>query len=222
MVPLRVTATVAGHVSLPWGYVHLDGILAAEIAARRGLPPPHIGGLVEIELPLERHATGFWMASASESQIEESIVLFRQRRFPFAEALARGDARLRRIDTTVGRQKNTRIPVEACYLKDSLMVFYALGDLDQVREILSTVRAVGSQRGSGKGEVSQWTVEPCDEWDGFPVLRDGRPLRHLPGDHQGVTDGEKRIGRLSPPYWWPENRVEIWCPLVGAQSTDGH
>lgn len=214
MTPLKITAMVPGLLSLPWSVAHLDGILGAEIAAREGWPPPQIGGLKELTLPLARDPLGFWLASASILEWECMETLYRQRRFPTAEALARHDSKMRRLDTSVGPQKNTRIPVEAGYVRD-LVTFYAIGDRERIKDLLSTVRALGSQRGSGKGEVTKWTVEDVEPWPGFPCVRDSRALRNLPADYPDATIANGRIGRLEPPYWWSEGRTEVLCPVSG-------
>src|SRR6185503_291310 len=95
---------------------------------------------------------------------------------------------VRRVQLTAGATKSYRIPVEVGYLKGARAEWYCVGDADPIRSLLCHVTHLGKKRSVGKGEIAAWIVEECDAWKGFPIVRDGKPLRPLPLDWPGVTD----------------------------------
>jgi CRISPR type IV-associated protein Csf3 len=113
-----------------------------------------------------------------------------------------GAPSVRSIQITAGVNKSFREPLAVSHLDRDELVWWCVGDDVEVRRLLSAVLYLGAKRRFGYGEVKRWTVEPCDPWDGFPVLRDGRPLRHLPADWPGLRDDvERAYVTVRPPYW---------------------
>ena len=47
-------------------------------------------------------------------------------------------------------------------------------------------------------------MKECEPWDGFPVMRDGKPLRPLPPDWPGLVDPEMGYSCVTYPYWLAE------------------
>lgn len=214
MTPLRVTcALVAGAVLPVERCLHLDGLLAAAVCMVADLHAATPADVVPVEIPVERSACGrYHLASAlTWAQADAREVRYVQRRFPVSEAIAYGDARLRRIHQSAGAQKSYRIPAERTHT--GLLEAWCVGDADAIRALLETVTRIGRRRAAGEGLVRAWTVEPCDPWgDGFPVLRDGAPLRHLPLGVPGLGVSETRIGRVSYPYWMRVGEEMVACP----------
>lgn len=216
--PLRVTAIVPGKIAMPEGYILLDAILAAAVAARDGLPPME-EERVEIEIPLAREPGGrFHLASASRGERSLSRREFTTKRFP-EEALYRHGVEAR-VDTALASTKNLRIPREAFYLKDAALMWWCCGDLAQIEELLGWVHYLGKLRGSGYGIVTRWHVEelglPSSAgcWSGFPLVRDGKALRPLPLDWVDVTTEEppRCYSPLTYPYWETGRAVECFAP----------
>jgi hypothetical protein len=73
------------------------------------------------------------------------------------------------------------------------------------------VTFIGKRRGSGFGEVSNWSVLPGD-LDGIIGPFDD-PLRPVPIDmFDGNKDSLKVDAAWRPAYWLPENRAICYAP----------
>lgn len=213
MGPLVIRAHLSGALVLHHP-IALDSLLMSAYATRENLPPLDVreGGAVEIPIPLERSKCGrIYLSSEGQSVSEEHERRFLNRRFPIAEAQAMGDAKFRRVNPSAGSTKGYRIPVSMAHVESDVMVWYAMGDADPIRELLTVIGYLGKKRSVGLGRVVRWEVEAVEPWDGFPVLNDGRPLRSLPLDWPGLR--EHRIERrvLSPPYYerWREQECAV-------------
>lgn len=217
MIPLRVMADMASRVVLGRDGLHLDALLMAAVARRDDLPPlcTQADALRAKDVPIPvslSPCSRYYLCTAQIGAPIAREARYVQRRFPMREAIAMGDASLRRVATNAGPCKAFRIPVEATHVP--VLTWYAIGDLGQVRDLLSLVSRLGRRRAVGEGLVRAWSVEPCDPWgDGFPVLdAERRPLRHLPLDVGGLGDHSRRIGRVRPPYWLRADEEEVAAP----------
>lgn len=213
MTPLRVEARLLGGICLPNGPLALDALLTWVEAQRRELPPPaSAGDCTDLPIPLAQER-GIWLASFGVCELEESERDWTNRRFPLPEAQDLGGPKLKRVMLSAGPSKSYRLPRERMHLVDDRIAWWALGEADAVRSMLAEVNYLGKRRGVGLGKVRQWTVESCGSWEGFPVLRDGAPLRSLPLDWPGVSsDAERAYAVLRPPYWDNARRVEAYVP----------
>lgn len=203
---LQITAIVPGAIAMQWGPIALDALLMATQARIDNLPPVEIGGFQKIDIPIALAQGGrFHLASFSVGGFEAHDRHWLNRRFPVAEAQAIGTHKLKRIHISAGAQKSYRIPMQVGYLRDSRLDWFAVGDAEKIRALLTYVSFIGKRRGVGKGEVQRWEVETCEAWGGFPVVRDGRPLRPLPQDWPGLTDpteiAYRTVGCVEGPYW---------------------
>lgn len=218
MKPLRVEASLVSRVVMPVeGSIHLDGLLMAAVARRDALPPLMTQGDVltakPLEIPIARsECCRYYLASTSFGEVRARETRYIQRRFPLQEAIAMGGASLKRVATNAGACKAFRIPVEAVHVPQ--LTWWAVGDAEEVRELLGWVTRVGRRRAVGEGEVRDWTVVELDDvWPGFPVLtEDGRPLRNLPLEHAGIGEHTPRFARLVPPYWSRVDEEACACP----------
>lgn len=112
-----------------------------------------------------------------------------------------------------GAQKNFRVPLDACHVVGDRLTWFLVGDRDGVGALLSLITHLGKRRGVGLGKVARWEIEPCVSWgEGFPVVLDGRPLRHLPPEWPGLEAPDVREGNLSYPYWLRETETLVACP----------
>lgn len=213
MEPIQITATIPGPIALPGGPLAIDALLMATQARLLNLPPVEIGGFAKIEIPIAVEPGGrFHLASFSIGGFEAHDRHWLNRRFPIEQAQTIGTHALKRIRITAGAQKSYRIPMEVGYLVDSRLDWFATGDATLVRELLAYVTHVGKRRGVGKGEVTAWSVHACEAWPGFPVVRDGLPLRPLPQDWPGLIDptevAYRTVGCVDGPYW-DKSREEL-------------
>jgi hypothetical protein len=91
------------------------------------------------------------------------------------------------------------------------------GDRKEVNKLLKSIFALGSHRGIGYGIVDWWEYEDMEENDysifapcrGKPVLMKTVPFGY---SLQNVTGYKKSFGGALPPYWHPENYMEIAVP----------
>lgn len=213
MIPLCVRAHLANAIALPWHALGLDALLMAAVALRENLPPLGWGQEpADIPIPVAKSACGrLYLASSSLFERDTHEKRWITKRFPIAEAQCLGEPALRRVNLAGGLSKNYRLPLETFHTKGDAITWYALGEAEPIRALLRLVRYLGKKRSVGNGRVTRWEVVACEPWDGFPVLRQGRPLRPLPLDWPGL--GEHRIDYrvLAPPYWqrWREEETAV-------------
>lgn len=209
MTPLRIHAELAGPVQFSSGRLDIDALLMWAKAQAMGLPPIAVQRSdVEIEIPIAKEPGGrFYLASSSIATWDLHERRFVQRRFPIKEAALFGNAKLRRINVSAGAQKSYRIPCEVAHAEHDTLTWFAVGDRAGVESLLPLVSYLGKRRAVGRGRVRRWVVEECASWgEGFPVVRDGLPMRSLPPEWPGLVNPVLQRGVLSPPYWehWRE------------------
>lgn len=211
MTPIVVRAKLSGAVCLPMP-VALDALLMAAVAMRDDLPPLGFRECVALEIPIAQER-GIYLASEAQYEREVHERRWLSKRFPIAEAQSMGEAKLRRINMSAGQCKQYRIPMETIHLRDDEMTWFAMGNATAVHALLAWITHVGKKRSVGLGRVSRWTVDATEPWEGFPVLRGGRPLRALPLDWPGLGGHRTEHRVLSPPYWerWREQECAVAC-----------
>lgn len=220
MVPLQVTATLRKPIALK-NPIALDGLLGAAICSRDGIPPAlNEAQCVPLPIPVAKSACGrIYLTTVSVP----SEVLFRHRRqvnkrFPIAEAQWMGAASVRRILISGGPCKSYRIPLETQSIRE--FRWWCIGDEDEIRALLTDeIGYLGAHRGRGLGAIHRtdaegsaagWTVERCEPWgDGFPVVRDGEPMRALPVDWPGLRPDVERAYRVMLPPFWRRSQEEL-------------
>lgn len=213
MRPLRVEAHLRGPIVIDRP-VHLDALLGAAIVARDDLQRArNASECHELALPFAQER-GVWLASASEHAVEERELSWVNKRFPVDMAQMLGDDSVRSIQITAGINRSAHEPLVLSHLAHDRLVWWCMGDVDAIEELLVLVPYVGGKRRFGHGEVRQWTVEACEPWgDGFPVVRDGMPLRNLPADWPRVSeDAAREWAPVRPPYWDQSTRVLAVVP----------
>lgn len=213
---LRISAVLGGPICLPSGHLHIDALLAYAAVQERGPERALDTSMIDdIEIPVAREPHGrFHLCSTSQFEVEASELQYTNRRPPVEQyqTLGVGNAKLRRVQINLGANKAYRIPRHVEYLVDDTITWFAVGDGDAIRSLLTGITHLGKRRGVGLGKVLEWRVEPCDPWgDGFPVVREGKPLRPLPTDWVGVTDSSAGFGCITYPYY--DHAKEDMCLL---------
>lgn len=205
MTPLVVTAALRGPLELggTQAPIALDGLLAAVVARQRALPrPASPDELVPLEIPVQLEPGGrFHLASCGVPDGLLGHVTAHIHRPPVARQLEQFTT-LRQIDTGSEPNKQLRKPKIGALWRE--MRWWCIGDADAIRALLLDVRRLGHRRAHGRGEVTRWTVEPCATWDGFPVMREGKPLRNLPLDWPGLVEPVTAWARITFPFWMRE------------------
>lgn len=225
MIPLKVTCYLRGAVrestAAGTSPALLDSLVMAALALDLGIPAAHLQSPAEREanerrltdaMPLAREGR-IWLASDAQYAREQHEVRHVNRRFPVAEAVAMGDARLKRVQLSTGLSKSYHIPVRQSHVVGDAVTWFAVGDAPLVRGLLTRhIRHIGKKRAVGCGPVGRWEVVPCERWDGFPVLLEGHPLRPLPLDWPGLKEWREDLRVLTPPYW--ERHREEPCAVA--------
>jgi CRISPR type IV-associated protein Csf3 len=219
MEPLSITATLAGPVCIPDHAIALDALLGAAVCVRDQIPPATTAAdCVPLAIPIERSPCGrFYLASVGSFEAEQYELRYVTKRAPIEQYQALGDDRIKTVRITAGANKSYRIPRECVHLVDDQITWWCRGDGPDIRALLEIVHHLGKKRSVGLGRVVRWQVYPCEAWPGFPVLRDGCPLRTLPADYPGVSEAaERSYAVLSPPYW-DRTRSEL-CAVPPARA----
>ena len=201
MTPLRVHAAVSGPIFLPEGAPRLDALLAFQVCREQGRLCFDASQAEPVDIPLQLEPQGRFHLCSEGQYTEVASELQYTIRRPAIEVMQRFAAlKLRRIRITAGANKAYRMPRSVSYLEDGI-TWWCIGDRSAVTRLLAAVMHLGKRRGVGLGVVDRWTVEPCEPWEGFPVLRDGVPLRTLPVDWPGVSQARCGFDKLTYPYW---------------------
>ena len=202
--PIEVVASMVDGVTMR-DPIALDALLMACVAVRDELPPLVCSdeSRPTIDIPIAKSTCGrVYLASCAQvDSWEAHDRRFVNRKFPLAEAQVLGSDQLKRIRISAGAQKSYRIPEMVAYPAGGEIRWYAVGHADEVAKLLTLLTHIGHRRAVGRGRVRSWSVGPCSAWDGFPVVRDGGPLRTLPVDWPGLVDPQLGERVLSPPYW---------------------
>jgi CRISPR type IV-associated protein Csf3 len=204
---LHIVAHLQGALADRSKALMLDALLMAAVAMRDGLDPlpPGHRGPAALNIPLERDAvTGVWMATQGLTRDEQHESRWKNKRFPIADAQVYASDKLKRINLSGGPCRSHRIPLDTVHLADGEVHWWALGDAGAVEALLvDWVGYLGHRRAVGLGKVAHWHVEVCTSWgDGFPVVRNGEPMRPLPDGWPGVLETAERAMRcVAPPYW---------------------
>ena len=221
MQPLRIRAYLLdGRIAGTESYFPLDSILAAEWI-RLNHPenfydPPSPGvkeGWIEAPLPFERRGeveNGKWYYACSFNQAEPvtEYVAYWHRRFDDNhERYIDFRGRRGKIDESRGRYKGYRMPLNILLLR--FLEWYAVGDIDAVRELCEGIAAIGKKPAQGYGIVERWEVEPWPE--DFSDVKDGKLTRAVYELPPGVQ-GRKRLYGMRPPYWLKENQFICFVP----------
>ncbi len=223
MQPLKISCQIdSGNFVSTDGLLPLDSLLAAEWI-RRNYPEQFFsdgakGGVIDAQLPLAEVRMGgvdIWAASVAQYHLYGEYTAYWHKRFDDLLAGQYLD-KLKRIDVGSGLYKNYRMPLNVMIIGE--MTWFAVGDLDAVRDLLIGITAIGKKRAYGYGMIAldhgrpAWTVEPwAEDWS----IRgpQGKLMRSIPWD--GVTSGTVRKWGIKPPFWLPSNQLVAEIPKVG-------
>jgi len=202
MSALQVTATLSGAVCAHRP-LHLDGLLAYAVVLRDEMPMALTAEeCVPIEVPLAKEpAERFHLASIGFCNVERNELRYTNRRPPLEQYQTLGNDKIRTCKLSGGPNKGYRIPAELRHLEEDQIRWFCVGDEGELRALLSFITHIGKRRAVGWGQVTSWSVGHCATWDGFPVVRGGQALRHLPLDWPGLRDPAQGFGSLTYPYW---------------------
>lgn len=226
-----IPARVRDHVSVPWDQCRLlqvtahmqtgavlptvfpaplDGILAQ--AARRRRLGGSYGSVVDHHVDRTGlHARTFggpwvWEASCATPDVAVEDVHWIHKRFRAVTAETVVDKLP--ANTDVGLTKGWRIPVVVTACRT--LTWTAVGDPEEVRDLLADVVAVGKKWGTGEGVVLRWDVTDVGDPDlSWLWHLDGRISRPVVAHHRTLNklglaaDVDTIPHSHRPPYWRP-------------------
>lgn len=211
MKNLKVTAFLARPFAGRFP-ISLDALLMYAIAQRDRLPPDGVEffPLQLMKIPVEWDERGFFHASVSqiESPIRYSEKSFTKRPVTI-ERLAKFSNCSKQLNIGSGYHKACFETLRLQMPADLKVVWYCVGDADEILSLLQSIPGLGANSHSGEGKVLRWEIEECEE--DFSLFKDGKPMRPLP---KGMFPSwrKKRWARLGPPYWLQEGLVECVVP----------
>lgn len=107
-----------------------------------------------------------------------------------------------RVIVEAGAYKAYHMPV--FYRVTRTITWYLVGDIDWVREMLSTATHIGKKPAQGWGQVHRWDVQPWHaDWSVYGAH--GQLMRAIPAEH-GILTG------IRPSYWVRRNQVICEVP----------
>ena len=125
--------------------------------------------------------------------------------------------RNRKVATAKGEFASKRIPFMTTATEQ--IIWYALGERDEIELILSTVTSIGKKRRRGYGRVRRWEIDRVDEdlsvWSGDEIMRPV-PVQLLAA--LGIAgDFETDYTGYRPPYW--SGRWVTVCAVSGKRKS---
>lgn len=151
----------------------------------------------------------YWACSSAQMNVQGRDTQYWNKRFDVQPGLSDHidfGGRVEKILIEQGRYKAYHMPIPT--LITDKVVWYAYGDGEEIKRLLSDVAAIGKKRVQGQGHVIKWQVEPipndCSEW------RDGHLMRPIPGplvDLATVTPHDIQHCAFRAPQWHPLNQA---------------
>lgn len=238
MIALQITATTPHGIALsrPWG-VSLDGLLASVLWHRRKWAARAAGQHLTyrpdepqetLPLPLAHcgdpdHDTDWhWMATFADLHPRIPEVTQPDIRWRTSQT---DRQRLQQLTFIIGRQvvsansgryQHRIVPVMAH--PATHLTWRAVGDPDQIRDLLTDLPSIGKHTNVGQGLVTRWEVTETPDvpdWSAGHehepgVLGRTTPPRCL--DSTTTTTGPLGTGTVRPPYLHPTSRTTAYQP----------
>lgn len=115
-----------------------------------------------------------------------------------------------RIETGSGHFKNYHMPLVVKSFKE--IIFFARGNLEEIKKALLSVNFIGKKSSQGYGEVREWIFEEIEENLSI-VDKDNNPMRNIPARHIKKLDINKKYEyeecAIYPPYRRKEKELCI-------------
>ena len=212
MTRFRVTAHMKTPIILGGGYATLDGLLGALIfddigdvdAAHAAIPLLNTEGLFHasaaIYEPIEIGRTTFVASLRAQHDLDADLI--KKNKDGTATHRAISTKRERDYGNVFNTYRRITTPT---------IDWYAEGDADAAKALLTGAHFIGKRRASGYGEVERWVIE-ADELDGITGHFD-EPLRPVPIEmFKGNQTSVKADAAWRPAYWNPAHRAICFVP----------
>jgi hypothetical protein len=198
VTPLKVTFLLRTPVALGFPWIFLDSLLAhvmlrEELGERYYSLPTKIPIDRVPELPLKRWGD-VYVASVSMFEPEAELAVY--------QFYKRGDFPFPRGKIRPGSGFFKFFRINAPYVPAHRVVFYATGELGEVKRLVSKIAALGKERNVGFGAVRGVEVEEAEEEWG--LVRDGLAMRPIPVRLLKRYEDAAYLA-YRPPYWAKES-----------------
>jgi CRISPR type IV-associated protein Csf3 len=216
---VRITIELSSPMACVDGDIRLDALLhccvlqdLADEAKRRGHRsdfPRTVWRDVPMPLAKMQTAQGddfkkIYCASFAEYDGSESVNRWKKRWEDEFDDMVDFGSRKQVIDHKKEHFKSYDMPVVLRSTRE--LVFYARGVGEEIERLLKTYLTHMGKKGSqGYGRIRSVAVRPCaEDWS---VWRDGKPMRAIPLEMAGETEGLRQIFcGYRPPYYLPEHQ----------------
>ena len=198
MTPLKATFHLRTPVALGFPWIFFDSLLA-HVALREELGERYFALPTKTpidripELPLKKWR-GVYAASASIFEPETELAVY--------QFYKRGDFPFPRGKIRRGSGFFKDFIIRAPYVPAHRAVFYATGELEEVRRLVAKVSALGKERNVGFGAVKGVEVEEVEEEWG--LVRGGLAMRPIPVRLLRRYEDAAYLA-YKPPYWAKES-----------------
>lgn len=229
MQPLKITAIMQdGRIAGTEPWFPLDSILASAWM-RRHYPEAYYNAsshlltneMIIADLPFDRRGKDdnwYWACSFNTAPpIFEYVMHWHKRFDDDLEKYLNFKGRRGKIDTKSGRLKSYRMPLIIKLFER--LEWYAVGNLDRVKELCASITSIGKKAAQGIGFVDHWKVEPWPE--DWSVERNGELTRAVPAEvglPRGVLASRAALRGIRPSYWHSGNQKLCWVPEVGNEK----
>ena len=222
MRPLKISAIMQdGRIATTEPWLPLDSILSAAWIRKYHpeqfyLPATTSNNIIIADLPLAKTGNAEdWAWSCSFNTIRpitEYIMHWHKRFDDYREQYIDFRGKRGKIDAKAGKYKSYRMPL-VVQIYDRLE-WYAIGDIDKVKELCSMITHIGKKTSQGLGAVDHWEVIPWHE--DWSLYCDNRLTRAIPIT-QELRSGVEAITRqygIRPPYWLSDNQRICYLPRL--------
>lgn len=173
-----------------------------------------------IGLPLRQLPGSRWAASRGVyDEVSKQIEYYNKRPDFFAsDKIGYLDMEKGLISDSVGKYRAYRNPVVVRTIKNATVKFYAMGNPDEVANLLSLMPAVGKKPSMGWGIIDKFEVREIDEDYSLFHPKYGlmRPVLIEEAENYDFDFSGYPIMNygVKPPYWKPVNFRQCYVPIV--------
>ena len=215
--PLRITFYLISPVCLAYPWIHFDGLLG-HLKARAMMGedyytlPSKEPLPLDLDLPLRASKTVndkfVYHASVSifDSNLLSTATIYKR----FYDSSIAESLKKTKIDLGRGLFKNymMRMP----YLPAKTCTFYACGDLDEIKSLISNLAGLGKKVDIGFGGIRSFEIAELNQ--DFSLVMNGKAMRPIPIELCKFVS-EKMMMAYKGPYW--DKRNVVLCAPPGAE-----
>ena len=198
----------------------LEALLTWELAKRLGLSGGEdlskatpINKIKELGIPLCKKTicnVDVFQCSNPIYRIEHEYHERQSKRFECDKMASMLDPREQKsLLTASGPYKMRFVPVRTMLVPK--VVYFFRGDKKEVNKLLKSVLYLGRLRNIGYGRISHFEYEETEV--NYSIFADNVLMRTIPYyNDKSIKGAVKSYGACKPPFWHPDNYMEVWEP----------